>query len=709
VIIRRSTYNPATVPSFAPALALVCLLAAAPWAVRAGAADDAVKHHSPFDLAYNATGNLVAVSDRTAGSLTILSPADARILKQVPLQGSPAGVAWLADGKGVLVAECGAGTVAEVDAAHGKVLRRFRTGPRPIGLAVAAKRGLLLVADSADDRLLVIDLATGQEKVRVALVREPYFLSVAPDESLAVVGNLLPAGDASQPAQCAAVSLVDLATLALLRHINLPVGATNVRKIVVSPDGRWAYVAHTIGRYTLPTTQLERGWMNTNAVTVLDLSAGKVYCTLLLDLITQGAAEPWGLALTSDGSTLFASLAGCHQVACLDLARLHQLLRSDEYVASGGQAAQGPSPLAAASEPGRTSAGARDQEAARKKSLAQLEPYRRNGVQNIWLEISQDITKRDLLIHDLAALHAGGVLSRTSLPGAMGPRGIAVSPNGKQLAVAVYFSGTVVLADAATPPGPPAGPPAAPAEAAVLVPTPAAMLEIAATVPLGKQPEPDEARTGEIIFHDATLCYQQWLSCAVCHPEGRSDGLNWDLLNDGIGNPKNTRSLLGAAQRAPMMAHGVRPSFETAVHAGFTSILFRQPGPSQTRAVEAYLRRLEPTPSPRLVEGQLSAKAKRGKLLFESDRTGCARCHRGPQLADLKTYDVGTGRDFDSSGHFVAPALVELWRTAPYLHDGSAPTMVDVLTRCNQAQKHGSTSTLSTGELEDLVEYLLSL
>ena len=44
---------------------------------------------------------------------------------------------------------------------------------------------------------------------------------------------------------------------------------------------------------------------------------------------------------------------------------------------------------------------------------------------------------------------------------------------------------------------------------------------------------------GNMYFHDATLGFQGWQSCASCHPnDARADGLNWDLLNDGLGNPK---------------------------------------------------------------------------------------------------------------------------------------------------------------------------
>jgi hypothetical protein len=59
----------------------------------------------------------------------------------------------------------------------------------------------------------------------------------------------------------------------------------------------------------------------------------------------------------------------------------------------------------------------------------------------------------------------------------------------------------------------------------------------------------DLARRGEFYFHDATVCLEGWQSCSSCHPGGgRSDALDWDLVNDGIGNPKNTKSLFLARQ-----------------------------------------------------------------------------------------------------------------------------------------------------------------
>jgi cytochrome c peroxidase len=55
------------------------------------------------------------------------------------------------------------------------------------------------------------------------------------------------------------------------------------------------------------------------------------------------------------------------------------------------------------------------------------------------------------------------------------------------------------------------------------------------------------------------------------------------------------------------------------------------------------------------------------------------------------------------------PTLRGLIHTAPYLHDGSAPTLYDVLVTKNPADQHGITSHLTAGEITDLIAFLEAL
>ena len=186
------------------------------------------------------------------------------------------------------------------------------------------------------------------------------------------------------------------------------------------------------------------------------------------------------------------------------------------------------------------------------------------------------------------------------------------------------------------------------------------------------------------------------------------DGGNWDLLNDGIGNPKNTKSMLLSHQTPPAMSLGVRETAEHAVRSGLRNILFAVRPESEARAIDAYLKSMRPYPSPHLLNGGLSPAAQRGQILFTS--VGCAQCHPAPLYTDKKRHAVGTANAHDRPGAlFDTPTLVEAWRTAPYLHDGSAATIRDVLATKNPQDQHGRTSQLTPEQLADLVAYVLSL
>jgi cytochrome c peroxidase len=185
--------------------------------------------------------------------------------------------------------------------------------------------------------------------------------------------------------------------------------------------------------------------------------------------------------------------------------------------------------------------------------------------------------------------------------------------------------------------------------------------------------------------------------------------MNWDLLNDGLGNPKNVKSLLLCFQTPPVMSLGVRADAAAAIRAGIRHILFTPPRADVAAAIDEFIKGLQPVQSPYLLHDQLSPAAQRGRKLFLSETVGCAKCHPPPLYTDLKPHSVGTGKFDQQADIFYTPTLIEVWRTAPYLHDGSAATLRDVVLTHNAGDQRGHTSQLTTNEVDDLVWYLKSM
>jgi len=584
---------------------------------------------SPLALAADSQGKTLYIAEATARQIAVFDIAAGRVKKVIPLPDPPSGLALAPDGQSLYVT--GAvpnGRIHVVNLKTGKIGKTLAAEHTPIAPVVSPDGKTLYVCNRFNNNVGIYDLASGKVVGAVAVTREPVAAAVTPDGKLLFVANQAPAGAADRDYVAAEVSVIDTAAKKPAAAIQLPNGSMGLRGVCVSPDGKYAYVTHILARYQLPTTQLERGWMNTNALSIIDVPSKKLVNTVLLDDVDLGAANPWGVACTADGKYICVTHAGTHQLSVIDKAKLHEKLAK-----------------AAAGE-----------------------------------KVSDATSSYEDVPNDLSFLV--GLRRRLKLTG-NGPRGLAVI--GTKAYAAEYFTDTLGVVDI--------NPEVRPA---------------AQSLALGPKKRLTARRKGERFFHDATLCFQKWQSCSSCHPaQGRPDALNWDLLNDGLGNPKNTKSLLLAHKTPPAMALGVRDNGEVAVRAGIRHIQFAVRPEADAVAIDRYLKSLKPTPSPYLVKGKLSAAAKRGRKVFK--QANCAKCHPAPLYTNLEKYDVATGRDREKNLEFDTPTLIELWRSAPYLHDGRAVTMKDVLTKDNHDDKHGRTSDLTAEQINNLVQFVLSL
>jgi cytochrome c peroxidase len=156
------------------------------------------------------------------------------------------------------------------------------------------------------------------------------------------------------------------------------------------------------------------------------------------------------------------------------------------------------------------------------------------------------------------------------------------------------------------------------------------------------------------------------------------------------------------------MSSGVRALAEEAVRGGIKHILFTHHNEQDAAAIDAYLKSIEPIPSPYLVEGKLSLSAGRGRKLFFNEKVGCSKCHTGPLYTDMQMHDIGSKNPCDHRKNFDTPTLIEVWRTAPYFHDGRYTTVRGSISKCRDHNKAADVE-LNDRQFNDLAEFVLSL
>ena len=213
---------------------------------------------------------------------------------------------------------------------------------------------------------------------------------------------------------------------------------------------------------------------------------------------------------------------------------------------------------------------------------------------------------------------------------------------------------------------------------------------------------PADYALGRILFHAAgdRRISRDGRACASCHPDGRDDAITWATPE----GPRRSIMLAGrVTESAPYAWNGVEKTLPG--HLGNT---FDRLSGTGLRSVEldalvAYLTKM---PAPPAASAD-AAKVARGHAIFDSAEAGCATCHSGAPLTDGKNHDVGSKSTADRAATFNTPSLHLVGGTGPYFHDGRYATLSELLVKSDG--KMGHTKHLTNADLEALETYLRTL
>ena len=610
-------------------------------------------------LALNPVGTELWVVNPDANSVSVMGVNSNGVnkLAEVPVGQHPRTLAFSLDGGQVYVACQGTNELWVLDAAARNVVRRVGVGHKPYGVAVSPGDGRILVSNEGDGTVTVISPALIVKKI-VRVAETPRAVAITADGRFAYVTHFLTRGVAG------AVTEIDLTTLAVSRPVPLVVDQ--------SPD----------------TTSSGGGFPNMLSAIAID---------------PAGRAAWFGGLKANTGRGLF----------------LNGEMPRPENTTRGFF---GKVNLASATEELDRRIDANDSDSV---SAIAFSPSGR------WAFVTHQGAGR-LSVYDLSAATLiqpgdGNTVSfaaRIDLGHAT--QGIVVSADGRRGYVANYLSRDVQVLDLSNP----------------------RMPVVLATVSTTTELLPPAVANGKRLFYrsrEPRHSFANYIACASCHADGSGhDGRSWDFTNRGEG-VRNTTDLRGRGGLAHGPVHWSGnfdeiQDFENDIVRFFGGTGLAQDGqppnpplgtPNAGRSADlddlaAYVASLnEPARSPfRQTDGTLSEAALRGKVLFLNPALQCASCHVPPRFTDSVVtsnptefirHDVGTltpasgSRLGDPLDGLDTPSLLGLWDSAPYLHDGSAATLLDVLTTKNDADQHGVTSMLSTNQLTDLIAYLLSL
>lgn len=265
--------------------------------------------------------NNVVVGDETRNAVYKLGVSDGKISKTYIASGQVNNV-MVEDGK-VYVAEGGlCGFITVLDVSDLSVVQTVEVGHTPNDMLIY--NGSLYVANRFSNTISVIDTSDFSLSAEISVTREPMALAVSNGKLYAV--HHLTDDAATADVVSAKISVIDIATNTVTKTVPIVNGASGVKDVASDGNGR-LYITHVLGRYAYPTTQLDRGWINTNAVTIFDCETDSCYATVLLDKTDLGAANPWGISVSEN--KIVVALSGVHEAMVIDIPTLNAKLKEE--------------------------------------------------------------------------------------------------------------------------------------------------------------------------------------------------------------------------------------------------------------------------------------------------------------------------------------------------------------------------------------------
>lgn len=588
------------------------------------------------------------VVERTAGALV-----------RVDAEGAPRASIELHEGAGEIVGD-GRGAVFVADRGGDRILRVSPGDgegrglaivgelslPEPHGLALTPDGATLLVTSVADHQLIAVDVATLQPRWRAELAPEPRAVAVASDGRHAAVGFL----------SSGAVALVDLAS-----------AGADIRWIALDPRDHVDVSRDEEGGFDDDDGPLIAEVREAPSRFQVPTSTGRRYARNVFGLIFAG------------GDVLFAP----HEVATPQLVRIPGRAQSDSY---GGVEAIPPlvHRLAVIGQPtapaGAYAVGEQipvHQPRALAYDLAGDTLYIAGYGDDRVIAVA-DASRRSRRLAWVSTVNRGGE--------SCGIDGLAVE--GGRLWAHCELGRKLVRADLDA---------LGRSSERVGARAWTRGVELAASrrSPLVERGAEIFRRSGDRRLSDGGV-----LACSSCHPEGRSDGLNWRLGPSVLQTPMLAGRVIGTA---PFKWDGQDKNLAASLQHTIER-LGGSPGSLARKdlvALQAFLESLPP-PRPRSVADR--AAVTRGQALFASADLACDACHLGDTLSDGVQHPLkGTLSTSDT------PSLIGLGHSAPYYHDGSARDLGALVADKGSVHDMADLSKLSPEQRADLVAYLETL
>jgi len=280
---------------------------------------------SPFKLETTPDGKYLLITAHESNDLIVYDIRAKSIKARIPVGIWPHSIAFDDATGNVYVSNHWSQSISVIDLSAERVINTIETGSGPSAMAIDPEGSFLYVNNSFDGTMSIFDLSNTEEIRRIPTGNFPIGLEISPDGSRVYVSHRRSITVPFRTPPITEVAIIDTDTKRVIDRKSIH-SAHIMENITFTPSGDMALFTLIRPKNLIPSTQIEKGWMITEGIGIIETGPNGKVAQLLLDEPQRYFADPYDVVVSPDGKRAYVSHAGVDYISVLDVDALRRIM-----------------------------------------------------------------------------------------------------------------------------------------------------------------------------------------------------------------------------------------------------------------------------------------------------------------------------------------------------------------------------------------------
>jgi YVTN family beta-propeller protein len=286
---------------------------------------------SPYNLEVSKDGSILYVVGQESNQLVVVDTEKGEVVEKIEVGERPHTVVLSNDGASAYVSNQWADNIYQIDLGTSSIIDTLSGGAGPAGMAISPDGEYLYVVNSYSSDISIYNLENHQERRRLKAGNNPVSIAMSPEGSEIYVSSRrsIPVPHMSSPLTEMTVAGTKYQRVTDRKMFK---DAYIMENVAVTPSGDMAISTLIRPKNLIPAIQIERGWMMTHGIGIIERKENGRMIQLLTDEPNEYYSDPFDIVIAPDGKRAYISHAGVDKISVIDLDEVRNILAevSDE-------------------------------------------------------------------------------------------------------------------------------------------------------------------------------------------------------------------------------------------------------------------------------------------------------------------------------------------------------------------------------------------